>query len=585
MQVTKKNIRHCLLHWLALVLMSMVASFHVHAQSPIRHSQAVDRGTDRIIIKLKDGYKTEFNQSLSRDRVQSLSAHVNLQLRSVRPMSGNAHVLALPQRMRGENLDKLVEQLRTDPAVEYAFADTREPLQAIPNDPLYGGFQYYLQAASTFPGSSTVSSLNAPTAWDITTGSANVVVGLIDGGVRFDHPDLNGQLLAGYDFVSADCSATLGNPLYAANCTTGNQYTTANDGNARDADSSDPGNGYTASEYTTNPYLNTDPNCDAAGENSDWHGTHVAGIIGARANNGIGVAGLNWSIRMLPVRVSGRCGAYLSDVLDGIRWAAGIDVPGVPTNTTPAKVLNISLGGSGSCSGTGYLQVIADVIARGVIVVASAGNEDSTVGRPANCDGVISVGAVRPDGLRTTYSNSGSNLTIMAPGGDVIGSSSVGFIASTNNAGTAGPVAYTTSGYYAQGAGTSFSTPMVTGTVALMLAINPNLTPQNVKDILMQTARPFISLSAYPNCVPGGGGNLSNILLCNCTTAACGAGYLDSGAAVARVQALLTPAPVAPAAPASSGGGGGGGSLDGFFVLLFSGLAWALACRRKITQR
>jgi serine protease len=490
----------------------------------------------------------------------------------------------MAQVLHGADLNRVVESLRSDPSVEYAFADTREHLQATPTDPVYTSNQYYLKAASTAAGSGTVSSLNAPTAWDITTGSTRIVVGLIDGGVRFDHPDLAGQLLAGYDFVSPDCSTVPGTALYATNCTTANQYSTANDGDGRDADATDPGSGVTAAERASNPYLSS---CDAGGETSDWHGTHVAGIVGAKTNNGIGVAGLNWNISLLPVRVIGRCGGYQSDIVDGMRWAVGIAVPGVPNNANPARVLNVSLGSTGSCSGSLYQQAVADVLAKGAIVVAAAGNEDAGVIRPANCSGVISVGAVRPDGMRATYSNSGAGLTIMAPGGDSTASGSgIGLIASTNNAGTLGPVAYTSSGYYAQGAGTSFSTPMVTGVVALMLAVNSALTAQNVQDILTQTARPFVTVSGYLSCVPGGGGNTNNTTPCNCSTSACGAGYLDAGAAVTRVQAQLAPVVTTPVVPtaSSSGGGGGGGSLDWLSVAVLLGLALALALNKRPQQ-
>ena len=157
---------------------------------------------------------------------------------------------------------------------------------------------------------------NAPGAWDVTKGTSAAIIAVVDGGVRFDHPDLAGRLLAGYDFVSADCTPGTGG------CTTANQFTTANDGDGRDPDASDPGDWVTAAEIASNPNLSK---CTV--EDSTWHGTHIAGIVGAAGNNAIGVAGLNWNATILPVRVSGKCGAYRSDVIDGMRWAAGLAVP------------------------------------------------------------------------------------------------------------------------------------------------------------------------------------------------------------------------------------------------------------------
>ncbi len=536
--------------------------------SPLFHAEPT---TDRIIVKLRSTYRGETLrgqsvQAMAADRITALSVTAGINLRAVRPMSDRAQVLALPGALRIDAVQSVVNRLRLDPTVEYAYVDAREQLMAVPNDPLFSQ-QIHLQVPGVTP---LAASVNAPGAWDITKGTSTAVVAIVDGGVRFDHPDLAGRLLPGYDMVSADC--TLG----SNGCTTANQFTTANDGDGRDADASDPGDWVTASEAATNPFLSA---CDA--ENSTWHGTHVAGIVGAAGNNGIGVTGLNWNATMLPVRVSGKCGAYRSDVVDGIRWAVGIAVPNVPINTRPAKIVNISLGSSGTCVGSAYNQAVIDVLATGAIIVAAAGNEDAGVVLPANCSGVISVGAVRGDGTRTIYSNTGANLTIMAPGGD-FSSATNDRIASTNNAGTTTPVSYTTSGYYVAEAGTSFSTPIVSGVVSLMLSANPNLTAAQVTDVLRTTARAFTSVAGLATCVPDGTNNANNTAACNCTTAACGAGYVDANAAVTRAFVLgggvIAPVtPVTPPPPASSGGssGGGGGALDatGLAILALIGLA------------
>lgn len=529
--------------------------------APITRAAPLVRGlpvTDRIIVKLRAAYRATAKRNqpvaaLEADRASALSATAGVPLRSVRPMSDDAQVLALPRAMRHDVVQGVVDRLRADPTVEYAYVDGREHLMAVPNDPLFSQ-QTHLQAPGAAP---LAASVNAPGAWDITKGTGTAVIAIVDGGVRFDHPDLGGRLVAGYDFVSADCTAG------SSGCTTATQFTTANDGDGRDADASDPGDWVTAADIASNPVLN-----DCTAEDSTWHGTHVAGIVGAAGNNGIGVTGLNWNATMLPVRVSGRCGAYRSDVIDGMRWAAGLAVPNVPANARPAKIINISLGSAGTCATSAYNQAVADVLATGAIIVAAAGNEDAPVILPASCTGVISVGAVRGDGTRAVYSNSGANLTIMAPGGDYT-SATNDRIASTNNAGQTTPAAYTSSGYYVAEAGTSFSTPIVTGVISLMLSANPNLTASQVSDVLRSTARGFTTVAGYGTCVAGGTGNTSNTTPCNCTTAACGAGTVDANAAVTRAFVLgggVIAPPVAPP-PASggsgnSGGGGGGGSVD-----------------------
>ncbi len=548
--------------------------------SPITASPRLVRdpaSTDRIIVKLRSAYRDTSMRNqpvpmMAGDRTSALSATAGIALRAVRPMSDDAQVVALPNAMRNESVQRVVDRLRLDPTVEYAYVDAREQLMAIPNDPLFSQ-QTHLQAPGAAP---LAASVNAPGAWGITTGTGTAVIAIVDGGVRFDHPDLSGRLLAGYDFVSADC--TLG----SSDCTAAIQFTTANDGDGRDPDASDPGDWVSATDAATNPVLS-----GCTPEDSSWHGTHIAGIIGATGNNAIGVAGLNWSATMLPVRVSGRCGAYRSDVVDGMRWSAGLAVPNVPNNTHAAKIINISLGSSGTCAGSAYEQAVADVLATGAIIVAAAGNEDAGVILPASCTGVISVGAVRGDGTRAVYSNSGANLTIMAPGGDYT-SATNDRILSTNNAGRTTPVAYTSSGYYVAEAGTSFSTPIVSGVISLMLSVNPNLTGAQVIDVLRTTARAFTSVAGYGTCVPGGTNNENNVTPCNCTTAACGAGYVDANAAVNRAFVLgggVTTPPVTtpPASSGGSSGGGGGGAIDftGLGILAFIGLATRGLRRRR----
>ena len=539
------------------------SAFAVVLASNLQRSLASD-ATDRIIVKLRSPYRGERTEAMRPERANALAATAGIALRPVRAMSDEAQVLAVPRAMRADTLQDVVDRLRRDPSVEYAYIDAREHLMAVPNDPLFPQ-QIYLQAPGVTP---LAASVNAPGAWDITKGTNTAVVAIVDGGVRFDHPDLAGRLLAGYDFASPDCTPGTGS------CTTANQFTTANDGDGRDADASDPGDWVTAAEIASNSILSS---CEV--QASSWHGTHIAGIVGAAGNNGLGVAGLNWNATILTVRVAGKCGGYRSDVIDGIRWAAGISVPNVPNNTRPARIINVSLGSRGDCRNSAYNQAIVDVLATGAIVVAAAGNEDATPIQPANCGGVISVGAVRGDGARAVYSNSGSDLTIMAPGGDfTLGANDR--LLSTHNAGATTPQPYSSSGFYVGQAGTSFSTPVVTGIVSLMLSVNPNLTSAQVIDVLKTTARPFIAVSGFAVCTPGGSNNPNNTAPCNCTTAACGAGYVDANAAVTRAFVLAGGVPPSPppAPPPSSGGGGGGGAIDPTAILVL--LAIAFATRR-----
>jgi serine protease len=450
-------------------------------------SEAWNR-TDRIIVKFRDGAGTPKNAALPAATVQALGTRAGARLTHVRPMSGDAHVLALPGRMPDEAVRAITDRLMADPAVEYAEPDSIARPLAAPNDPDYAS-QWHYQASAGEPGAA-----NLPGAWDITTGSAGVVVAVIDTGL-LPHADIDsnildgsGRVVPGYDFVS--------NAL------------TGNDGDGRDADPSDPGDWITSAESTTVggqfEYCPVD--------DSSWHGTHVAGTIGALSNNSLGVAGINWTSRILPARVLGKCGGYVSDIADAIRWSAGLSVSGVPDNANPARVLNLSLGGSGGCSTT-YQSAIDAATAAGAVVVVAAGNSNINAinAPPGNCNNVITVAAVGRAGQRAYYSNYGAVVEIAAPGGDQSISATNG-VYSTLNAGTTTPGADS----YAWYQGTSMATPHVAGIVSLMLSVDPTLSPAEVLSKLQATARPF----------PTGTG-------LDCTTSLCGAGIIDAANAVA----------------------------------------------------
>ena len=430
--------------------------------------------TDQIIIKYKAGTSAAASPQQTQ-QMQSLSKIAGTTLSYFRPMSGDANVLKLPKKMPPEQVETIAKELMALPEVEYAEPDQIERPMFTPNDPLYSQ-QWDLFGTW---------GINAPAAWDITTGSSSIVVADIDTGIT-NHVDLSGRTVPGYDFIS--------DPLVA------------NDGNGRDSDPSDPGDWITSAESTTpGSYFYGCPV-----ENSSWHGTHTAGTIGASGNNGIGVAGINWVSKILPVRVLGKCGGYNSDIADGMRWAAGLTVSGVPTNTHPARVLNLSLGGAGACPAT-YQNAINAITAAGAVVVVAAGNSnaDASGFNPADCSGVITVAATNINGSRAYYSNYGSIVKISAPGGAQSYANDPNGILSTLNTGTTVPVADTYIFYQ----GTSMAAPHVTGVVSLMLSVNPSLTPTQVLQILQSSAKAF----------PGGG---------TCTTSICGSGILDAGAAI-----------------------------------------------------
>jgi serine protease len=376
-----------------------------------------------------------------------------------------------------------------------------------------------------------------PLAWDRTTGASSATVAVLDTGVRFTHPDLQGRLHAGYDFVS--------------------EVDYANDGNGRDADPSDPGD-WVSSTDLRNAVFNE---CQV--ENSSWHGTFIAGQIAAAANNSQGITGINWTGKVLPVRVSGKCGALLSDILDAMRWSAGLSVAGVPTNTNPARIINLSFGGDTPCT-KGYQDTIDEIGRAGALLVVAAGNSSKALTRPADCVGVLAVGAAQADGAKTYYSDFGSNVALMTPGGDPTPTSLR--IYSTTNSGTQGPVSDT----YGYKIGTSFSAPIAAAVASLMLSIDGTLTPAKIIERMKASARPHVSSAAYPQCATG------VTVACNCTTSTCGAGLLDANAVLALVASGSSSTPTNPTSTTSTtqvssgGGGGANGVLAGLCL-------WALA--------
>jgi serine protease len=426
----------------------------------------------------------------------------------------------------------LAAQLAADPDVEYAVPDYRRHRLSAPNDALFPAQapgsgvtplagQWYLQTPDPM---TYISAIDVLPAWSVTTGSASVVIADIDTGVRFDHPDLTNKLLPGRNFFS----------------------TNGVSGQGWSADASDPG------DYTTTNQCGS----GQAAESSSWHGTQTAGILGAQTNNAIGMASVGYNTMVLPVRVLGACGGADSDIQAGMKWAGGIAVPGVPANPNPAKVINMSLGGSGSC-GAAYADVISQLNAKGVVVVVAAGNDEGLqVEAPGNCPGAVAVAGLRNVGTKVGYSDIGPEVALSAPAGNCINTSGACLypILTTTNAGTTTPGANTyTDGLNNPSLGTSFSTPLVAGTAALVMAANPSLTPTQVRSVLQGTSRPFPTrsagaTSAVPQCsVPTSTSPVQDE--CICTQSTCGAGMLDAGAAVASAALGAPPVVSVSAAP------------------------------------
>jgi serine protease len=453
-----------------------------------------------------------------RERVQAVAQDAALELRGQSQLSRNHHLLRFGRPLEGAALDAALRRVRLHPDVAYAEPDVLlKPAATLPNDTDFvGGRQDHLKGPASF-----VAGVNLPLAWDRTTGNANGIVAVLDTGIRADHPDLAGRLLPGYDFVS--------------------EVEYANDGDGRDADPSDPGDWVSSADRSTQPALFGA--CAVA--NSTWHGTFIAGQIAAASNNGLGVAGVNWGNQVLPLRVSGKCGAFLSDILDAMRWAAGLHVDGVPDNPNRARVINLSFGGDVACTPS-YQTVIDEVTAAGTLVVVAAGNESGTPRRPADCKGVLTVGSVQANGQKADYSNFGSAVGISAPGGTGVAGASTN-IWSTTNLGTTGPG----SNDYGYKRGTSFSTPLAAGVASLMLAINPALTPSQLIARIRSGARPHVAVGAAPTCGAASG-------VCNCTSSTCGAGLLDADGATALAY---NPVPVI--ASVGSPGPGAVITLDG----------------------
>ncbi len=411
------------------------------------------------------------NPATAAATVERLAAKTGQALKLKRVTAGNRAMVVLPAGTTSASLAAVAVAATADAAVANAERVRVYRHQWIPNDTMY---------VQQWALGSGVGGIRAASAWDLTpTGSVNVAV--IDTGIR-SHPDLDAKRMAGYDMIS--------------------NLFIANDGDGRDSDPTDGGDYDDALDCSSGAY-------DFM---SSWHGTHVAGIIAASTNNGSGIAGVAPNARIVPVRALGRCGGTAEDVADAIRWSAGVPVAGVPNNPNPARVLNLSLGGTGPCSSNDQ-SAVDSALARGAVVVVAAGNDAALVSgfAPANCKGVVAVAASNLLGDLSSFSNFGGGVSISAPGGD---SGNLPGILSTLNGGITLPGVPS----YATYMGTSMAAPHVAGVVALMLTRDPTLTPGQVFNRLRAASRAF----------PAGSD-------CAAAVGACGTGLLDAWNAVSSV--------------------------------------------------
>ena len=430
-------------------------------------------------------------QGISSD-VKSVDELLKVKTSYVRTTAQKATVVTLSSKLTAEQAEKYMATLSSNPSVASVepdllrhsnarargaatskVAQVAQAAQAsnqvvAPNDTLYPQ-QWNLHGTK---------GLATPEAWKTTLG-AGVTVAVIDSGI-VKHPDLNDNVLPGYDFIT--------------------EPSIARDGNGRDSDPTDQGNWEEAGV------------CDADSEasESNWHGTHVAGSIAAIMNNKRGIVGVAPNSKILPVRALGMCGGYDSDIADAMVWAAGGTVEGVPANSNPAKIINLSLGGEGTCPAT-YSKAIAEVNKRGAILVVAAGNDgqDTSKVAPANCGGSIVVGATDQEGKRSDFSNYGKLVDVSAPGSSIMSTVDLGTTVSKG----AG---------YTEYDGTSMAAPQVAGVIALMKSVDPSLTAERAKQILKQSAKPL-----------------------TCDVNGCGSGIVNAASALAMVQGKKDPNPTA----------------------------------------
>ena len=517
-------------------------------KSAIAKNKNQDRADEisRFIVKLRgDNLSSDLDSGL----LTKLATAAGVKLKAT-DRTAFARILSLEEPITLEQAQDIEISMERLSEVVYADPESHVSIQNVssitPNDPYFWNDWHLLgpfanvtppEAVSPYVVNGYLGAANVQAAWELTKGSASTGVAVVDSGILFDHPDLKRSLgrqktKRGWDMVTS--------------------IALARDGNARDLNAQDEGD-----------WVDAFTGCGNALSNSSWHGSHVAGIIAATTNNRVGVSGINWKAKIVPVRVLGACLGNLSDTADGIIWAAGSkEVPGTRPNRTPVKVINLSLAGYGAACSNAYQEAIDYALSKGISVVVSAGNaaKDVSLAPPANCRGVISVASVNHLGAIASYSNFGSSITVAAPGGQMSFSAlSVdpvsgkkepklypapqwGVWSTINSSLTSSDLGKMA---YGPMEGTSMSAPVVSGVVSLMVSADKKhkLTPALVKKILQDKANIFFTLTPTLTVISDSPAvfNWNNLDPSLCTTSLlglCGAGVVDAEAAVKAVVDL-----------------------------------------------
>lgn len=561
------------------------------------------RATRSSVVRLQAAALSGESAQSVRLRLAGVARRHGVSYLVQRPTAFAAQVIHSGQVQPFEQAQAQAARLRADPEVEWVVVnELARPAGVVSqgfDDPAYPQQTWLHERETTLGGRKGVANIAA--AWDAMIGKTTspVVVAVLDTG-KLPAPDLDGRMAQGYDFVS--------------------EVDYSGDGNGVDPDPSDPG--ISLAKIPT-PSMRTGCSEPAL----QWHGLRIASMLAAKAGNALNGVGMLAPVSgqvVLPVRVGGMCGAELSDIVEGMLWAAGIDYQGSPPrNLQPARVVNLSFGGDGSCADSGthdaawlYRDTIQTLESKGALVVASAGNgsPDNWLGlatptRPASCPGVLAVTALNQQGFKASYANlvDGTRQTGLAvAGGDVVMTRDVnnnavltlvddGIVALADTGGSGGAgVEVAPSGVYEMQAvvGTSFSAPMASGVAALMLALDPSLTVAELRTALVTQIEPFPVAfpSTLPVCLPGQNGQGN----CVCTAQTCGTGVLDAERAVTwAIAHAAQSASAAQAAPtqasadtscfrpnrlgggsscdSGSDSGGGGGASDGASLLVLLG--------------
>jgi serine protease len=493
--------------------------------------QGQDEKVGRFIITYRDGTTARSsaatvtkNASGALSRAGLATAGKASSATYLRKLATGGELVKTSRKLDRVEAEAFMRQIAADPNVVSVQADVlRRPVRDIqapaslkpatftPSDTYYAAYQWHLKApdgTQTVDGVPNAGGSNVNNGWDLADGTG-ITIAVLDTGIT-THVDVDTSLGdAGYDFIT--------DSLVSGRATDGRVA-----------------GGWDIGDWTTEePWLSECTDANNPPEDSSWHGTHVASTAGAeQTNNARGMAGVAYNAKVLPVRVLGHCGGYDSDIADAIIWAAGGTVAGVPANTHPAQVINLSLGGGGVCtasSATGLAVAQANALGATVVVSAGNSNADAANFSPASCPGVITVASTGITSKRAYYSNYGTSVEIAAPGGGVYANDGAsgtavddGFIWQALNSGATTPVANDTS--YNGYAGTSQAAPHVSGVVALMQGARldaglPLLTPTEVVTLLQGSAH-------TPVVPPTSGREI-------------GAGIVDASAAVQSALAFV----------------------------------------------